>query len=87
MYNNGVPGSPSLPPNEFGRPLPKTFQSNTIVPNKSTMIEEDDDMPDDNDDEDGDAFGLEGAAGNRESRASRASKASKRSTKASEVTF
>ncbi|KAI9680973.1 MAG: component of the polarisome [Trizodia sp. TS-e1964] len=28
--------------NEFGRPLPKTFQSNTIIPNKSTMVEDDD---------------------------------------------
>ncbi|KAK5679094.1 component of the polarisome [Elasticomyces elasticus] len=31
----------------YGRPLPKTFQSNTIIPNKSTMIEDDD-----NEDED-----------------------------------
>ena len=37
----------------FGRPLPRTFQSNTIVPNKSTMVEDDDD------DEDEDTFGLE----------------------------
>lgn len=29
--------------NSLGRPLPKTFQSNTIVPNKSTMVEDDDD--------------------------------------------
>ncbi|KAF2224693.1 hypothetical protein BDZ85DRAFT_214260 [Elsinoe ampelina] len=28
--------------NDYGRPLPKTFQSNTIVPNKSTMVEGDD---------------------------------------------
>lgn len=39
--------------NEYGRPLPKTFQSNTIVPNKSTMIE------DYETDEDDDATGLE----------------------------
>ncbi|KAK3075955.1 component of the polarisome [Teratosphaeriaceae sp. CCFEE 6253] len=32
----------------YGRPLPKTFQSNTIVPNKSTMVE--DDEIDDEDD-------------------------------------
>lgn len=39
-----VPPSPGLPPNgNFDRPLPKQFQSNTIVPNKSTMVEEDDD--------------------------------------------
>ncbi|GAB7350172.1 hypothetical protein MBLNU459_g0836t1 [Dothideomycetes sp. NU459] len=37
----------------FGRPLPKTFQSNTMVPNKSTMVEDDDS------DEDEDGFGLE----------------------------
>lgn len=28
---------------EYGRPLPKTFQSNTIIPNKSTLVEDDDD--------------------------------------------
>ncbi|TKA57903.1 hypothetical protein B0A49_12447 [Cryomyces minteri] len=50
------------PPNEYGRPLPKTFQSNTIVPNKSTMVEDDESI-----DEEGghdvleDAFGLEDA--------------------------
>lgn len=39
-----IPPSPGLPPNgEYGRPMPKQFQSNTIVPNKSTMVEEDDD--------------------------------------------
>ncbi|KAK0318677.1 component of the polarisome [Friedmanniomyces endolithicus] len=39
----------------YGRPLPKTFQSNTIVPNKSTMVEDDD-----NDEEfDQDGFGLD----------------------------
>jgi len=49
------PGGPE-PPNAFGRPLPKTFQSNTIIPNKSTMVEDDDDG---DDDDDLDAFGLE----------------------------
>lgn len=39
-----MPASPVMPPNgNFDRPLPKQFQSNTIVPNKSTMVEEDDD--------------------------------------------
>ena len=60
-FRNGPPPG-ALPPgpgNEFGRPLPKTFQSNTIVPNKGTMVEDDDD--DDNDDDE-DAFNLEGAA-------------------------
>ena len=37
-----VPPSPGLPNGDFGRPMPKQFQSNTIVPNKSTMLEEDD---------------------------------------------
>lgn len=27
--------------NEYGRPLPKNFQSNTIVPNKTTVVEDD----------------------------------------------
>lgn len=53
----GIPPSPGLPPGDFGRPMPKQLQqNNTIVPNKSTMLEEDDDGGD------GDAFGLEGVA-------------------------
>jgi len=40
------------------------------VPNKSTMVEDDDDAVDTNDDEDGDAFGLESAARSRESKRS-----------------
>lgn len=58
----GIPPSPGVPPNDYGRPTPKTFQSNTIVPNKSTMVEDDETGGEDNDDDDGDAFGLEGAA-------------------------
>ncbi|KAJ6443004.1 SpaA [Purpureocillium lavendulum] len=39
----GMPPSPNLPNGEFGRPMPKQLnQNNTIVPNKSTMVEEDD---------------------------------------------
>ena len=38
-----VPPSPSVPNGDYGRPMAKQFQSNTIVPNKSTMVEEDDD--------------------------------------------
>ncbi|KAI1870954.1 hypothetical protein JX265_005994 [Neoarthrinium moseri] len=38
-----IPPSPGMPPNGFDRPQQKQFQSNTIVPNKSTMVEEDDD--------------------------------------------
>lgn len=61
-YGPGPNGPPSARrPSEagsLGRPLPKQFQtqhaqSNTIVPNKSTMVE-DDDMDDDED-----AFGLD----------------------------
>ncbi|KAI0864952.1 hypothetical protein F4860DRAFT_500682 [Xylaria cubensis] len=49
-----VPPSPGLPPNgNFDRPLPKQFQSNTIVPNKSTMVEEDDDGSGSNDGDSG----------------------------------
>lgn len=69
----GPPGGPPGPPgpmrpgsgNEpasFGRPLPKTFQSNTIVPNKGTLVEDDDDSAADDDD---DSFNLEGAAAAR----------------------
>jgi hypothetical protein len=50
------------PPNQFGRPLPKTFQSNTIVPTKGTLVEDDDDSAED----DNDAFNLEGAAARRQ---------------------
>lgn len=73
----GIPPSPGLPPNDYGRPTPKTFQSNTIVPNKSTMVEDDETGGEDNDDDDGDAFGLEGAARRQ----------SKKSTQGSEVGF
>lgn len=60
----GPPGAlrPGSGPNELGRPLPKTFQSNTIVPNKGTMVEDDDDSGADDDD----AFNLEGAAARRQ---------------------
>ena len=46
--------------NELGRPMPKQFQSNTITPNKSTMVEDDDDDgPMGHYDRSSDAFGLE----------------------------
>ncbi|KAF1978957.1 hypothetical protein BU23DRAFT_498021 [Bimuria novae-zelandiae CBS 107.79] len=72
-YRNGPPpqGMMAGPPgglrpgsqnNELGRPLPKTFQQNTIVPNKGTMVEDDDDSGADDDD----AFNLEGAAARRQ---------------------
>lgn len=39
-----VPPSPTLQNSDYGRPMPKQLdQNNTIVPNKSTMLEEDDD--------------------------------------------
>lgn len=63
-----VPPSPGMPPAGFDRPQQKQFQSNTIVPNKSTMVEEDDDVGDN--DDDNDAFGLERVTTNRESKRS-----------------
>ena len=59
----GPPGglAPGSQPKEFGRPLPKTFQQNTIVPNKGMLVEDDDDSAADDDD----AFNLEGAAARR----------------------
>lgn len=70
MMNGSIPPSPGIPLNDYGRPTPKTFQSNTIVPNKSTMVEDDETGGEDNDDDDRDAFGLEGAAQSRESKKS-----------------
>lgn len=52
----GAPSPGTRPPtggsdsSNYGRPLPKTFQSNTIVPNKSTMVEDDDDDEVENED-------------------------------------
>ena len=65
----GIPGA-SGPESDFGRPQPKSFQSNTIVPNKSTLVEDDDDLSglDEEDDNRSDAFGLESAGGRLESR-------------------
>ena len=53
----GVPNG-GLQEDGFGRPTVKTSQSNTIVPNKSTLVEDDDDQtgPEDNED----TFGLNG---------------------------
>lgn len=64
-----IPPSPGMGNGGFDRPQPKQFQSNTIVPNKSTMVEEDDDGLGSNDD-DNDAFGLDRVASNRESKRS-----------------
>lgn len=38
----GVTSFDSTDGNDYGRPMPKQFQSNTITPNKSTMVEDDD---------------------------------------------
>ncbi|KAI1334635.1 hypothetical protein F5Y15DRAFT_409579 [Xylariaceae sp. FL0016] len=55
--NSDYPPPPSpLMTNGFDRPQPKQFQSNTIVPNKSTMVEEDDDASGSNDEND--TYGL-----------------------------
>ncbi|GJC88402.1 hypothetical protein ColLi_11240 [Colletotrichum liriopes] len=76
----GVPPSPGMPPNgDYNRPMQKQFQSNTIVPNKSTMVEEDDDGSPNEDD--GEAFGLERTATNRSKR----SEVTERSAVASEA--
>ncbi|PWY91170.1 hypothetical protein BO70DRAFT_392813 [Aspergillus heteromorphus CBS 117.55] len=74
-YSPGGPGSPmgGFPPrqgslggpppgmNGDGGPTAKSFQSNTIVPNKSTMVEDDDDAAGTEDDYDArsDAFALD----------------------------
>lgn len=50
---------PAMPPNGYGRPTPKTFQQNTIVPNKSTMVEDDDEGGEEDNE---DAFNLERSA-------------------------
>lgn len=58
-------GSPPIGPN--GEPEMKSFQSNTIVPNKSTLVEDDDDGAGIEDDYDGrsDAFALDGVLQSR----------------------
>jgi hypothetical protein len=55
--------------------LPKSFQSNTIVPNKSTLVEDDDDggLEDDYDGR-SDAFGLDSLQSRRETTATLADK-------------
>ncbi|KAK5107311.1 hypothetical protein LTR62_001404 [Meristemomyces frigidus] len=43
---NSRPPTDGSDSSNFNRPLPKTFQSNTIVPNKSTMVEDDEEEED-----------------------------------------
>ena len=71
---NGVPrfDNPPLPSEgDYGRPMAKQFQSNTIMPNKSVMVEDEDEYGGAADhDRRSDAFGLDGIAaslpGNRD---------------------
>ena len=49
-------GIPSVEENGYGRPTAKTFQSNTIIPNKSTLVEDDDDQTGPEDNGDGRSF-------------------------------
>lgn len=57
--------------NDFGRPMPKQFQSNTITPNKSVMVEDDEDDEASaigRYDRSSDAFGLESSLASPRSR-------------------
>ena len=55
------------PPGMDSAPFPKSFQSNTIVPNKSTMVEDDDDAGTEDDyDARSDAFGLDAVLSRRD---------------------
>ncbi|CAG8925157.1 unnamed protein product [Penicillium salamii] len=73
--SGGPPGSPfpprsgsmGGPPSMNGDgPFPRSFQSNTMVPNKSTMVEDSDDMgPEDEDDARSDAFALDAVLSRR----------------------
>lgn len=62
-----VPPSPGPQNGDIGRPMPKQFQSNTIVPNKSTMLEEDDDLGTLGD---GDAYPIDNMSDGRQSKRS-----------------
>ncbi|KAL9047379.1 MAG: hypothetical protein Q9214_000030 [Letrouitia sp. 1 TL-2023] len=58
MAGLGIPGLGGSE-DHYGKPTAKTFQSNTIIPNKSTMVEDDDDQtgPEDNEDNRSDIYG------------------------------
>jgi len=53
MAGQGIPG---VDEDAYGRPTAKTFQSNTIIPNKSTLVEDDDDQAGPEDNADGRSF-------------------------------
>lgn len=57
-----IPPSPGLPPpGSYDRPMAKQSQTNTIVPVKSTMVEEDDDLPlDQMSPDNGNGYGMNG---------------------------
>lgn len=42
-YGPGIQPGLDTPPSDYGRPMQKTFQSNTIVPEKGLMVEDDED--------------------------------------------
>ena len=56
-----IPQFDNPPPSDYGRPMAKQFQSNTIMPSKSMMVEDEDDTQatDSKYDRSSDAFGLE----------------------------
>jgi uncharacterized protein YdcH (DUF465 family) len=66
ISGNGVPRFDNPPlhsDSDYGRPMPKQFQSNTIMPNKSVMVEDEDEYGGAGDqDRRSDAFGLDGIA-------------------------
>lgn len=66
ISGGGVPrfDNPPIPSeSDYGRPMPKQFQSNTIMPNKSVMVEDADEYGGAGDhDRRSDAFGLDGIA-------------------------
>ena len=53
MAGQGIPG---VEGDAYGRPTAKTFQSSTIIPNKSTLVEDDDDQTGPEDNVDGRSF-------------------------------
>ena len=87
MNNGGPYDGPGG--SDYGRPMPKQFQSNTITPNKSTMVEDDDGVGGPYD-RSSDAFGLESALGqytNRDTSAtSRSGNSSQKDVRAMENT-
>jgi hypothetical protein len=82
----GVPqfdNPPGPSDGDYGRPMPKQFQSNTMIPTKSTMVEDGDEEGYRNRlDRSSDAFGLEHALSNKKSRDTTASSKSNASREA-----